>query len=390
MTQVILKPNKEQSLHRFHPWVFSGAIQKLTDGITEGDLVDIYSYKNEFLARGFYQKGSIAVKVLSFKKEPIDADFWRDKLKKAYNLRIAIGLANNPITNAFRLINAEGDGLPGLIIDFYNGTAVMQIHAVGMYKIRTLIAKLLGELLKDKLVAVYDKSEATLFERTASQNTYLMGTPLTQEILEYNHPFKIDWVDGQKTGFFIDQRESRQLVASYAKNNVVLNLFSYTGGFSVYALHGGARHVDSVDSSRLAIDLANENIALNFANTARHQGIVAKAFNFFETAQEHYDLVILDPPAFSKHQSNLQNALNGYKRLNQKALEKIKSGGILFTFSCSQAVSRAHFRQSVFVAAANVKRSVKILHQISQPTDHPISLYHPEGEYLKGLVLQVD
>ncbi len=389
--KIILKSGKDQSVRRYHPWIFSGAIKKIHGLPDEGDIVDVYDNKDEFLATGHYQPGSIAVRIISFEQTGIDTDFFRERLKRAFYYRSTLGLTENSETNVFRLVHGEGDGLPGLIIDIYNGVAVMQMHSVGMYRSRNEFVTLLRNTLGERLTAVYDKSEDTLPHKSEvkSANGYLYGNPGPGEAREYGHTFKVDWVSGQKTGFFIDQRENRKLLQSYSENRSVLNLFGYTGGFSVYAMKN-ARLVHTVDSSGPALDLADENIRLNFGEDSRHTSVKADAFGFLENIKDKYDLIILDPPAFAKHNNVLANALQGYKRLNIKAIEQIRPGGIIFTFSCSQVVTKENFRKSVFAAAANTGRKVRILHQLSQPPDHPVNIYHPEGEYLKGLVLYVE
>jgi 23S rRNA (cytosine1962-C5)-methyltransferase len=387
----VLKSGKDQSLRRMHPWVFSGAIKKIYGDPADGDIVNVFDNKDEFLATGHYQDGTISVRVLSFEDIEIDEEFWFQKLSTAYNIRRILGLTDNAATNVYRLVNAEGDGLPGLIIDYYNGNIVIQCHSIGMHRNLDQIASSLKKIFGDKLVSVYNKSEATMpfKSQKTEKNNFLFGDTSDIIVSENGLKFKVDWTDGQKTGFYIDQRENRDLVRYYASGRKVLNMFCYTGGFSAYALRGNAEMVHSVDSSARAIDLTNENISLNF-NAANHKAYAKDAFKFLESIKDIYDLIILDPPAFAKHQNVLHNALQGYKRLNQVAFEQIKTGGILFTFSCSQVVSRENFRKSVFAAAANANRKVRILHQLSQPADHPISIFHPEGEYLKGLVLHVE
>ena len=389
--KIVLKSGKDQSVRRLHPWVFSGAIKKIYGDPAEGALVHVYDNKDELLATGHYQIGSIAVRILAFKDIDTDEDFWFDRFKSAYNLRLQAGLAESSETNVYRLINAEGDNLPGLIIDYYNGNIVIQVHSIGIYRNLDSITTALKKLYGSKLLSIYDKSETTIPFKAEieGKNRSLFGEANGAIILENNLKFKVDWTEGQKTGFFIDQRENRLLLEKYSKDRKVLNMFCYTGAFSVYAIRGGAELVNSVDSSAKAIDLVNENITMNFPE-ANHTSYAVDAFNFLEEIKDKYDLIILDPPAFAKHQNVLHNAIQGYKRLNQKALEQIKNGGILFTFSCSQVVSRENFRKSVFAAAANTGRKVQILHQLSQPADHPVSIYHPEGEYLKGLVLYVE
>ena len=392
MNRIILKPGKEKSLYRLHPWVFSGAIARIEGDPEEGDVVELYNYEKEFLAIGHYQIGSIAVRVLSFKNEDINYQFWLTRLQQAYQTRVAIGLAIDPKNNVYRLVHGEGDDLPGLVIDYYAGTAVIQFHSVGMYRAKEDICKALTEVLGDQLSAIYDKSEGTLPYKAGlnPQNGYLLGESSNFVAMENGLKFKVDWLEGQKTGFFIDQRENRSLLERYAKNKSVLNMFCYTGGFSFYAMRGGAKLVHSVDSSARAIELTNQNVNLNFPGDTRHEAFVEEAFKFLEQSKDKYDLIILDPPAFAKHQKVLDNAIQGYKKLNRKGIEIVKPGGIIFTFSCSQVMTKELFRQTVFTAAANTGRKVKILHQLTQPADHPISIFHPEGEYLKGLVLHVE
>ncbi len=391
-TRIVLKSGKDQSLRRYHPWVFSGAIKKIHGPAREGELVDIYDNKDEFLASGHYQQGSIAVRVISFEEVEPDQLFWDEKVASAWKLRNTLGLAGDPRTNVFRWVNAEGDGMPGLIVDYYDGTAVIQMHSIGMYRNLEAIVESLKKAAGDQLHTIYNKSKSTLPDKPGinEKSGFLLGKQERGEVLENGYKFMVNWVEGQKTGFFIDQRENRRLVGSYSRDRKVLNMFGYTGGFSIYALGGGAGLVHSVDSSGKATDLTRENAELNFPGDPRHKAFAVDAFDYFKDMPEPYDLIILDPPAFAKHQNVLSNALQGYKRLNQRALESIAPGGILFTFSCSQAVSRENFRKSVFVAAANARRKVRVLHQLSQPPDHPISIYHLEGEYLKGLVLEVE
>ncbi len=391
-TKLILKPGKEPSLKRFHPWVFSGAIMDMSGNASEGDLVDVMDSKGEFLASGHYQKSSIAVRILSFRPETFGQDFWDGRIHGAWALRVDAGLAGSEHTNVFRLVNGEGDGLPGLIIDFYNGTAVFQAHSAGMYLCREQILKALMSLPGNPVTAVYDKSTYSLPYKAAlnSADSYLYGEAGSGEVMENGLRFLVDWVEGQKTGFFIDQRENRQLLSRYSKGRNVLNMFGYTGGFSVYALAGGASMVHTVDASERAVTMAERNVNLNFGEKASHKAFAMDASEFFTKTKEMYDLIILDPPAFAKHQNVLNNALQGYKKLNLRAMELVTKGGIIFTFSCSQVVSRENFRKSVFAAAANTGRRISVLHQMSQPADHPVSIYHPEGEYLKGLVLRVE
>ncbi|RDC63194.1 class I SAM-dependent rRNA methyltransferase [Adhaeribacter pallidiroseus] len=390
--QIILHAGKEQSLKRFHPWVFSGAIKKMTGVPQDGDTVEVYSSRNEFLGVGHYQKGSITVRVISFEPTLTDATFWRRKIQQAYNYRQVLGFIDNPHTNVYRLVFAEGDGLPGLIIDVYGDTAVMQAHSLGIYRALALIAQALQEVYGQSLKNIYDKSAETLHlqDTGAPLNSYLLGSGEEARIVTENaNSFFVDWITGQKTGFFIDQRENRQLLATYAAGKSVLNTFCYTGGFSVYALNAGATLVHSVDSSKKAIELTDRNAALNHAG-ARHASFAVDTFSFFKNQPQPYDIIILDPPAFAKHHNVRHNAVMGYKRLNAEALKQIKPGGILFTFSCSQAVDRYLFNNTIMAAAIEAGRNIKIMHHLSQPADHPVSMYHPEGEYLKGLVLFVE
>ena len=391
--KVFLKPGKEDSLRRFHPWVFSGALARVEGEPEEGEVVDVYTSKKEFIACGHYQIGSIAVRVLSFKQETIDADFWKRRLQVAKDLRVALGLIGNPKNNTYRLVHGEGDNLPGLIIDVYDHTAVMQAHSAGMHMDRLAIADALDAVMGDVVQHIYYKSETTLpykADLVATENGFLKGGSPENVAMENGLLFHVDWLKGQKTGFFVDQRENRALLERYAHGRSVLNMFCYTGGFSFYAMRGGAKLVHSVDSSAKAIDLTNENVKLNFPGDDRHQAYAEDAFKYLDRMGDQYDLIILDPPAFAKHRDALRNALRGYTKLNAKAFEKIRLGGILFTFSCSQVVSKQDFRNAVFTAAAQSGRSVRILHQLTQPGDHPVNIYHPEGEYLKGLVLYVE
>lgn len=389
---VQLLPKKEESLRRFHPWIFSGAIARMSDSLKEGDLVLVVDNEGEFLAWGHYQIGSIAVRVLSFEDRPIDAAFWEERISEAYALRVTLELAGANDNDMFRLVHGEGDRLPGLIIDVYGKTAVMQAHSVGMHYCREDIAKAIVKASKGAIQNVYYKSETTLPYKAdlKQENGFLIGGDLENVAREYGIKFHIDWLEGQKTGFFVDQRENRKLLEQYADGKRVLNMFCYTGGFSVYAMRGGAELVHSVDASAKAIELTKANAELNFPGDKRHEAYAEDAFKFLERAGSEYDLVVLDPPAFAKHKDALRNALKGYTRLNAIAFKKIKKGGILFTFSCSQAVNKDQFRLAVFTAAAQSGRHVRILHQLHQPADHPINIYHPEGEYLKGLVLQVE
>lgn len=391
--KVYLKPGKEESLKRFHPWVFSGAIARVEGEPEEGEVVDVYTSQKEFIACGHFQVGSIAVRVLSFRQETIDHAFWVRRLEVAKDLRRALGLIGNPQNNTYRLVHGEGDNLPGLIIDVYDHTAVMQAHSAGMHVYRMEIADALSEVMGDVIQNIYYKSETTLpfkADLLATENGFIKGGSPENIAMENGLKFHVDWLKGQKTGFFVDQRENRHLLEHYAKGRNVLNMFCYTGGFSFYAMRGGAKLVHSVDSSAKAIDLTNENVELNFPGDARHQAFAEDAFKFLDRMGDQYDLIILDPPAFAKHRDALRNALRGYTKLNAKAFEKIRPGGILFTFSCSQVVNKQDFRNAVFTAAAQSGRSVRILHQLTQPGDHPVNIYHPEGEYLKGLVLYVE
>lgn len=389
---IYLKKGKEDSLKRFHPWVFSGAISHLDENIEEGDTVRVITAGGEFIAVGHFQIGSIAVRVLSFEDVDIDVNFWRKRLSSALTMRQNIGIADNPDNNTYRLVHGEGDNLPGLVVDCYGKTAVMQAHSVGMHVCRNEIARALVDVMGDRIKHVYYKSETTLPYKAGlgQENGFIYGGCDDNVAVENGLKFHVDWLKGQKTGFFVDQRENRLLLERYAKDKTVLNMFCYTGGFSFYAMRGNAKLVHSVDSSAKAIELTNANVALNFPRDSRHEAFCEDAFKFLDTADGKYDLIILDPPAFAKHRAALHNALKGYTRLNVKALERIKSGGILFTFSCSQVVTKDNFRNAVFTAAALAKRNVRILHQLHQPADHPINIYHPEGEYLKGLVLYVE
>ena len=389
---VILKRGKEESLLRFHPWVFSGAIADIKGEPDEGDVVDVYTHEGKWIAVGHIQVGSIAVRVLSFKQEKIDADFWQRRLSVAFEMRRSLGLTDREDHNIYRLVHGEGDNLPGLVIDVYGHTAVLQAHSVGMHCNRMDIADALMRVMGDRIKGIYYKSETTLpFKADIDRgNGYIMGGPTDDTPLEYGMKMPVDWISGQKTGLFIDQRENRALLEKYSKGRSVLNMFCYTGGFSLAALRGGAKLVHSVDSSARAIELTEGGVKDNFRGDTRHAAFAEDAFKFLERMDPIYDLIILDPPAFAKHKDALKHALIGYRRLNQKAMEKIKPGGILFTFSCSQVVSKDQFRTAVFTAAAQAGRSVKILYQLHQPADHPINIFHPEGEYLKGLVVSVE
>lgn len=389
---IYLKKGKEESLNRFHPWIFSGAIRHMDDGIEEGEIVNVYTYSNDFIAVGHYQIGSITVRVLSFSNIEINHDYWCKRLDAAFKMRQSIGIADSLENNTYRLVHGEGDFLPGLVIDCYGETAVMQAHSVGMHVCREDICRALIEVMGSRIKYVYYKSETTLPYKAelGQENGFIYGKTENDVALENGLKFHVDWLRGQKTGFFVDQRENRSLLEHYAKGKSVLNMFCYTGGFSVYAMRGQAKLVHSVDSSAKAVELTNRNIELNFPGDTRHEAFCEDAFKYLANHDDKYDLIVLDPPAFAKHRSALRKALSGYTRLNMNGLQHIKHGGILFTFSCSQVVSKDHFRNAVFAAAVQVGRKVRILHQIHQPADHPINIYHPEGEYLKGLVLYVE
>lgn len=389
---VYLKKGKEDSLKRFHPWVFSGAIHHADEGIEEGETVKVITSSGDFIAVGHFQIGSIAVRVLSFQDVAIDRSFWKSRLESSLRMRIAIGLADNPHNNTYRLVHGEGDNLPGLVVDIYGKTAVMQAHSVGMHECRAEIADTLIEVMDGRVENVYYKSETTLPYKADLQqeNGFIHGGSNDNTAVENGLKFHVDWLKGQKTGFFVDQRDNRSLLERFAKGKKVLNMFCYTGGFSFYAMRGGAELVHSVDSSAKAIELTMRNVELNFPGDKRHQAFCDDAFKYLDRMGDQYDLIVLDPPAFAKHRGALHNALKGYTRLNLKAFERIQPGGILFTFSCSQVVTKDNFRNAVFTAAALSGRKVRILHQLHQPSDHPINIYHPEGEYLKGLVLYVE
>ena len=397
MDKVILKPHREESLLRYHPWVFSGAIAQITGHPSEGDLVSVQSADGQLLACGHYQIGSIAVRILSFDEDPTLPDFWYRMLLRAYQLREACGLAASAQTNCYRLVHGEGDGLPGLIVDYYDGVCVLQAHSVGMFRAKNAIADALREVYGDRLKAVYDKSSGTAPFKAGLDlvDGYLYRAPGftadEQAVLENGNRFLVNWQEGQKTGFFLDQRENRARVGALAKGRKVLNLFCYTGGFSIYALAGGAVHVDSVDSSQRAMDMVDRNVALNGFSPDLHTSYCADAIDFVKNIPESaYDLVIVEPPAFAKHRGALKNALRAYQRLNAAAIAKVAPGGFVFTFSCSQVVDKEAFALAVFSAAAETGRSVRILDRLNQPADHSVNIYHPEGEYLKGLLLYVE
>lgn len=394
---VHLRRGKEESLLRRHPWVFSGAIDHIAEGdkaLAEGDVVDVITKGGEFIARGHYQIGSIAVRVLTFEEEAIDAKWWEERIAHAKALRESLGMVNNTDTTCYRLVHGEGDLLPGLVVDVYGRTAVVQCHSVGMYHSRLLIAEAIRKAYGEEIEAIYDKSSQTLPFKAdlGAIDGYLWGRSENPDavVLENGLKFKVNWEEGQKTGFFIDQRVNRDMVRQYSRGRKVLNTFCYTGGFSVAALAGGATEVVSIDLSERAVKLADENVRLNFGQEAKHEAIACNAVEYLKDIDSDYDLIILDPPAFAKHHKVLGNALQGYKKINARALQKIRPGGILFTFSCSQAVSRELFRTTIFTAAAIAGRKVRIIGQLTQPADHPINIYHPEGEYLKGLVVYVE
>ncbi|MBK8366862.1 MAG: class I SAM-dependent rRNA methyltransferase [Bacteroidetes bacterium] len=400
MIKVILHSGKDHSVKRFHPWVFSGAIKKISlppdypkDDLSEGDVVEVYTSQNEFLGMGHYQIGSIAIRMFSFTPVTPDYNFWKSKIQKAYDFRTQLNLTNNPSTNCYRLFFGEGDGLPGFIIDYYNGTAVFQSHSIGMHLIKQDIVKALQEIIGEKLVAVFDKSEETMPKQAAikAPNGYLWkkeNATIETIALENDNKFQVDWEGGQKTGFFLDQRENRALLGSYSNEKTVLNTFCYTGGFSVYAANAGAKEVHSIDISKKAIELTDRNIALN--NIKNHESHAVDTFDFLKNRENTYDIIVLDPPAFAKHQNVKHNAVMGYKRLNYEAIKQIKSGGLLFTFSCSQVVDKNTFNSTVMAAAIEAGRTVRVLHHLSQPPDHCVNIFHPEGEYLKGLVVHVE
>ena len=389
---IYLKHRKDESLKRFHPWIFSGAVHHMDKGIAEGDTVRVITAEGNCIAVGHYQIGTITVRVLSFEDTTIDEDFWKGRIEKALAVRESIGIANSADNNTYRLVHGEGDSLPGLVIDCYGSTAVMQAHSVGMHVCREQICKALVNVMGNRIQNVYYKSETTLpFKAELGQeNGFIYGSTDNNTAVENGLKFHVDWLKGQKTGFFVDQRENRSLLEHYAKGKSVLNMFCYTGGFSVYAMRGGAKMVHSVDSSAKAIELTDLNVNMNFPGDNRHESFCDDAFKYLDENDKKYDLIVLDPPAFAKHRMALHNALKGYTRLNTKGMQRIKPGGILFTFSCSQAVSKDNFRNAVFTAAAQAGRNVRILHQLHQPADHPVNIYHPEGEYLKGLVLYVE
>jgi len=389
--KVFLKPGRDHAIKRFHLWVFSGAIKGISGKPVEGDIVEVVDSSGEYLATGHIQDGSISVRIFSFKKTDAGKNFWRDKFEKAFETRKTLGFFDNPDTSVFRLVHGEGDGFPGLIVDFYNGVVVLQAHSVGMWRHRELFAEVIKEILEDKVIAIYDKSESTLNSaHEAGTKKFLYGSTENIVVRENGNQFEIDFREGQKTGFYIDQRENRKLLGTYCKGKKVANIFSYTGGFSVYAAQAGAVIADSLDASEKAIEMAKINMQINFGVQTGHRYFVQDAFELLKNQTEKYDVVVLDPPAFAKHKQALNNALKAYRRINEAAIKNLNQNGILFTFSCSQVVSREEFRKTIFSAAANTGRTVKILHQLTQPADHPINIYHPEGEYLKGFVLFVE
>lgn len=409
MAKIILKPGKEAAVKRFHPWIFSGAIDKMDGALQEGDIIEVLSSRREFLALGHYLPGSIAVKIFSFEPVEVNDGFWKAKLRSAYQLRVRLGLTAGSITNAYRLVFSEGDLMPGLIIDYYNGVAVIQAHSAGMYRLLPVFTATLQELYGDKLVAVYDKSFDTMEKSklitrplarlsarppvppsTVSSDQFLFGTSGPVEIEETGHRFLVDFIHGQKTGFFLDQRGNRMFAQFYAKGKTVLNAFCYSGAFSVYALKGEATSVHSIDSSKLAIELTMQNIMLNGCDAANHRAEIADVKRFLAETREKYDMIILDPPAFAKTHHVTNNALHAYVQVNAEAIRHLNPGGILFTFSCSQPVSREMFRSAIQSAAIETGRQIRILHQLSQGPDHPVDICHPEGEYLKGLILVVE
>ncbi|HBH24485.1 MAG TPA: RlmI/RlmK family 23S rRNA methyltransferase [Cytophagales bacterium] len=391
MPRIILKSGKDRPLHRFHLWVFSGAIKNIEGEPKDGDWVEVFDNQEHFLAAGHFNNGSIKVRVLSFQKETPDESFWQKRIQSAVNHRKSLGFFDDPNTNVFRMVHGEGDLLPGLIIDYYAGVCVLQAHSVGMFRNRHLIVEALKNVFNDDLMAIYDKSDHVLNvrEKPGFEGGFLWGECEKVKVREYGNTFEIDFISGQKTGFFVDQRENRNLLTKYAQGKYVLNMFCYTGGFSVFAAQAGAKEVTSVDVSANAIAQCRHNMKMNGFTGDSYQCLDLDAFEYLNNLDPNYDLIILDPPAFAKRRSALNNALKGYRKINEKAIGQIKPGGILFTFSCSQVVDKDAFRKSIFTAAANTGRQVRILHQLSQPADHPVNIYHPEGEYLKGLVLQV-
>ncbi len=392
MTKIILRKRKDQPVRRFHPWVFSGAIYKIDGDVADGDVVEVYAANGDFLALGHYHDGSIAVRIFSFEKKVLHQDFWNYKLDRALEYRFRLGLTQNPSTNCYRLVHAEGDGLPGLIIDIYDKNAVIQCHSIGMHRQRLEIARALQHIYNDQLESIYDKSENVLPKQYAANihNDFLLRDTESCIVHENNHRFQVNWVEGQKTGFFLDQRFNRQFITPYVKDKTVLNAFCYSGGFSIYALQAGAKEVHSVDISEKAIALTDQNVELNGNFKGKHKSYAADVLQFLKDNTKQYEVMIVDPPAFAKNLKKRHNAVQGYKRLNKLALEQISSGGILFTFSCSQVVDDRLFYNTIVAAAIEAKRNVRVLQKLSQAPDHPVSLYHPEGSYLKGLVVYVE
>jgi len=391
LPKIYLKPKKDEPVRRFHPWIFSGAIQKIDGGVADGDVVEVLSHHGQLLATGHFQDGSIAVRIFAFEKTDADLDFWKEKIRKARSYRHSLGLVGNASTNCYRLVHAEGDGLPGLIVDIYGQMAVMQCHSIGMHHARHLIAEAIVAEMAGETTAVFDKSKETLPSNYAASisNGYLHGASEAQAVLENGHSFFVDWEQGQKTGLFLDQRDNRQLVTKFVEGKKVLNAFSYSGGFSVYALGAGAAQVHSVDVSKKAIEWCDKNVVLNHFQAAAHEGIVADVQQYLKDCPA-YDVLVVDPPAFAKSFAKRHNAVQGYKRLNEAALRKVAPGGVLFTFSCSQVVDRELFYNTIVAAAIEAGRQVRVMHHLSQAADHPISLFHPEGAYLKGLALYVE
>ncbi len=391
-SKITLKHGKDEFVKRFHPWIFSGAIHLKNKNLKAGDIVEVFDANNNYLATGFFQEGSISIRIFTYEKQEIDTSFWKQKIERAFELRKALGLVDNKENNSYRLTYAESDGLPGLIADFYNGTLVLQCNVLGMYLQKEHLAKAFREVLGDRLNAIYDKSADTLLnqERFVTENSLLWGTPQNETIIENNCSYFVDWVEGQKTGFFLDQKDSRKLLQKFTANKSVLNTFAYSGGFSVNAIQGGASEVLSVDSSKLAIELCNKNVALNFPDYSKHSVQLADVKNYLQSETALWDVIILDPPAFAKHQSQSMQAMKGYRFLNRLALERLKPNAILFTFSCSQAVSKESFQTAILSAAIDAGRNVKILYRLTQAPDHPVNIFFPESEYLKGLVIFVE
>ncbi len=392
MKKIFLKPGRDASIRRFHPWVFSGGVKHIKEEITDGEVVEVYSHENQYLATGHFQQSSILVRIFSFEKTAINQKFWTSKIQKAYHFRRSIGLLDNVETNCYRLVHAEGDGLPGLIIDVYGSTAVVQCHSIGMHQERMKIAEALQEVFGNELEAIYDKSVNALPSKYAAtiEDGYIRGESKSQIVKEYGHTFFVDWENGQKTGFFLDQRENRFFLKKYVEGKNVLNAFCYSGGFSIYALKAGAKLVHSVDISQKAIDWTNKNVELNGAFDGEHQAFTNDVLKYLQSSETSYNVMVVDPPAFAKNKAKRHNAVQGYKRLNALALKKIAPNGILFTFSCSQVVDETLFYNTITAAAIEAKRNVRVIQKLTQPSDHPVSLTHPEGAYLKGMVLWVE